>query len=267
MNNVGLGCFKCGKVQGSIRGKIRKLSDGNTLADRNPEVIKIWSILNEKTPYEYAPHSHEIVYWKCLNNHKDYKQQINVKMMQGQGCPKCGKINMSKKSRKKYSEKFYYIVNENNHEVLTEYTLSHDPIVIDFKCGHLPHITTPHNYLAGGRCPKCTTSNGESIIHEYLDKMGEFYVTQLKLHNNRFYDIYLPKYNLIIEVHGLQHYEEVDIFQSTLEEVQSNDREKEEFAIMLGYDYMVIDYREHKPKKVLERFIHQFDKYKKLNKS
>lgn len=65
--------------------------------------------------------------------------------------------------------------------------------------------------------------------------------------NNRRYDFYLPKYNLIIETHGEQHYEEAfkNIQGSrTLKEEQENDKYKYKIAMNNSIDeYIVIDCR------------------------
>ena len=40
-----------------------------------------------------------------------------------------------------------------------------------------------------------------------------------------------------------------------------NDYEKEKLAVSKGYNYMVVDYKEHKPELALERFKEQFRFY------
>lgn len=61
------------------------------------------------------------------------------------------------------------------------------------------------------------------------------------------YDFYIPKYNMIIETHGLQHYKEMSNkskFKRTLQEEQENDRIKEQLAKDNDIEhYVVIDCR------------------------
>lgn len=65
------------------------------------------------------------------------------------------------------------------------------------------------------------------MICDYLLENKIKYTQQLRLKNNRKYDIYIDKYNLIVEVHGVQHYEDSRKFtKRTLEEEQENDRKK-----------------------------------------
>lgn len=58
------------------------------------------------------------------------------------------------------------------------------------------------------------------------------------------YDFFLPDYNLIIEMHGMQHYEESTFTSRTLAEEQENDKNKYEYATQNNIkDYIVIDIR------------------------
>ena len=56
------------------------------------------------------------------------------------------------------------------------------------------------------------------------------------------YDFYLPKQNLIIEYHGVQHYKEVKEFFLPLKEQQKIDSWKEAQAKENGINYLVISY-------------------------
>lgn len=59
------------------------------------------------------------------------------------------------------------------------------------------------------------------------------------------YDFYIPSLNMVIEVHGIQHYEDIKRMKSrTLIEEQENDKLKKELALSNGIDkYIVIDCR------------------------
>lgn len=67
---------------------------------------------------------------------------------------------------------------------------------------------------------------------------------------NRWYDIYLPKYNTIIEINGLQHYEPVMLPDRTLKSAEKihlecieADKLKYDSAIAHGISYYIIDAR------------------------
>ena len=58
------------------------------------------------------------------------------------------------------------------------------------------------------------------------------------------YDIYLEKFNIIIENHGIQHYEDISFWEKTLAEEQENDMFKETLARNNGIvNYIVLDCR------------------------
>lgn len=169
-------------------------------------------------------------------------------------CPKCQNV-----CQEQAEERFLKRLKENGHTPKTKYKKLKAKVLIDFNCGHKPQWVTPSNYNSGKRCKECRESKGEKIIKNYLKDNNIEYKTGYRLSNGKFYDIYLVEYNLIVEVNGIQHYEEVDFFGNrTLEEERRNDKEKEEFAKSLGYNYMIVDYREHIPELALERFLKQF---------
>lgn len=88
------------------------------------------------------------------------------------------------------------------------------------------------------RCMSCSDgfSYPEKLTKNILDKLGISYTTQYKfLNSNHRYDFYLCDYNVIIETHGSQHYEEKGRKGArTLKEEQENDRYKRELAIANG---------------------------------
>lgn len=68
-------------------GKVHPLDSLGTLY---PEVLKIWSNKNKKSPYEYMPFSRKRVWWKCKNGkHEDYYRIINSSNNANFNCPEC----------------------------------------------------------------------------------------------------------------------------------------------------------------------------------
>jgi very-short-patch-repair endonuclease len=189
--------------------------------------------------------------WIIANNYK-----------MGFGCNRC-----SRKNSEQAEEELIDLVNENNHTLLSKYQTSMTKVLIDFNCGHEPHWITPSDYKNGYGCPVCKESKGERIIREYLEKQGITFKQEYKFPDSRKrYDFMLPFENTIIEVHGLQHYDDATFYNKrgrrTLKQIQEIDRIKKEYAESLGYNYIVVDYREHKPQLALERFIEFFNKLK-----
>lgn len=88
----------------------------------------------------------------------------------------------------------------------------------------------------------------EKFMFNVLTQLDVEFITQLsrtvfKWCKDYRYDIYIPKYNMIIETNGLQHYKETS-FKMSLQETQENDKFKKELALNNGIKhYIVIDCR------------------------
>lgn len=80
-------------------------------------------------------------------------------------------------------------------------------------------------------------------------QLGEYFRAQLsktilKWCGNYRYDFYIDKFNMIIETHGRQHYEENANWEKSLSEIQENDKNKERFARVNGiHNYIILDCR------------------------
>ena len=78
----------------------RQVHPNDSLAMIYPEVISRWSDKNSKTPYEYAPHSEEKVFFKCPSNkHNDYLQKIANAVIYEFRCPDCSLEETSERMR------------------------------------------------------------------------------------------------------------------------------------------------------------------------
>ena len=90
----------------------------------------------------------------------------------------------------------------------------------------------------------------EKFMISLLNQLKVKYIYQLsrttfKWCGNYRYDFYIPKYNIIIEMNGRQHYKETKGFYRTLEQEQGNDKIKRELANNKGIkQYIIIDCRE-----------------------
>lgn len=98
----------------------------------------------------------------------------------------------------------------------------------------------------GFSCPKCSesTSYSERLMGNVLSSLKEVsYMTQLSATTFKWcdkyrYDFYIPSLNMIIETHGIQHYENSSRGRS-LEEEQNNDRLKRELALSNGIKHYI----------------------------
>lgn len=106
---------------------------------------------------------------------------------------------------------------------------------------------TPNSHLTGpAGCSKCKESKGESRIRVFLEKHGLEYIKEYKTVPFQYrYDFYIPKYNMLIEHHGHQHFRPVELFggmQQYLDRIK-NDEIKRDIAKQHGYYLLETDFR------------------------
>ena len=154
-------------------------------------------------------HSDDLIECKCL-----YCGRINKKTIydyiRGRGCfCQCS-------TEQKTTEDFLKELDD-DYELLDEYKRAYTKVTLRHKsCGFIYKVT-PHNYLTGRRCPRCSRmeSKGEKQVQNFLDKHNIRYIREYPVniegHNLRF-DFYLPKKNKYIEYQGRQHYYPIDYF-------------------------------------------------------
>lgn len=178
----------------------------------------------------------------------EYKQSWEKHKL-GHGCYKC-KLDRISKLKTKSCKQYYSECKENSIDIPIEYYIS-DSTPIKHKCskGHI-YSQTPSNHLRGQGCPICNESHGERFIKNYLDTKHIKYIPQktfkdLKDKKLLSYDFYLPKYNVLIEYQGKQHYESVSFNgkdYTDLEKQQHHDKMKREYAKKNGYKLLELHY-------------------------
>ena len=122
------------------------------------------------------------------------------------------------------------------------------------ECQNCKYIyTTRESRLSS--CPVCgirSTYSERFIFSIFIQSKTDFEVQkEFEWLENRWYDVYLPKYNAIVEIHGLQHYEPVKLkdrenkpIEENFKECVESDKLKQDAAINNGLKYYVIDARE-----------------------
>lgn len=85
----GRGCPKCG-MQRFFESRT-KPKEGNSLADKYPELIQEWHPTKngDKTPWDYRPHSNKTVWWQCRFGHEWTSSIHNRTASKPRGCPEC----------------------------------------------------------------------------------------------------------------------------------------------------------------------------------
>ena len=181
--------------------------------------------------------------FKCKQGHI-YKQRVS-KHLNGHGCYICrGGIH-------KPSQVYLQECKERGQDLpIEDYINSHTKIKHKCSKGHI-YEQTPDMHIGKYKqgCQVCNESHGEKFIRNYLDKNNIKYIPQkkfkdLKDKNYLSYDFYLPKYKILIEYQGKQHYEECNYFggEEQLKKQQVHDKLKREYAKNNGYKLLELKY-------------------------
>lgn len=124
-------------------------------------------------------------------------------------------------------------------------------VVKCLQCNNTYVRSESHLRDRGAKCPVCSDgiSYPTKFVVSFLNQLKVEYQREFKIEgiNDKRYDFYLPKYNCIIEVHGIQHYNGSfeRIGGRTLQEEQENDRIKRELALEKEIKYYIeLDCRE-----------------------
>lgn len=195
---------------------------------------------------------------------KEYKDELWVTegaiLSQKQGCSCCGNAN------KIIVENINSIYKTNpwmipymGEECAKTHTYNSDeliyPICPDCKKVRKKKIAIKTIYKTHSIACSCSDgiSYSEKMMFIVLDNLGLNFCTQLskttfKWCNKYRYDFYFEYNNekYIIEMNGIQHYEENDNWEMSLNEVQKNDRLKKKLALSNGIkeeNYIIIDCR------------------------
>ena len=102
-------------------------------------------------------------------------------------------------------------------------------------------------HLKGYTCPICKESHGEKIIRYFLIRNNLLFETNKKFDNcknikNLSYDFFIPKYNLLVEYDGKQHFYSIDKWggDKRLKKQVENDNKKNEYAQKNGFNIIRI---------------------------
>lgn len=114
-------------------------------------------------------------------------------------------------------------------------------------------VSNIYNFRSIGCICSDKISYGEKVFYNVLEQLGIGFITQLSKTNFKWckdylYDFYINNYNILIEIHGEQHYVQTTRKNArSLEEEQSNDKLKQELALVNNIEeenYIIIDCRE-----------------------
>ena len=179
--------------------------------------------------------------------------------LSGRGCPKCG--GNYRPTTDEFIERARQLHPEYDYSKVNYVNTASKVIIICPKHGEF--LMSPRDFLSGSGCPKCSESKGERIIRNWLEKHKFYYERQCRLPGLKHYpyDFYLPKFNLLIEYNGEQHYKELPFFhrkQGSFENQLMRDSIKKDYAEKEGYELLVIPFWEQNniEKILLEKLLH-----------
>jgi DNA-directed RNA polymerase subunit RPC12/RpoP/predicted transcriptional regulator len=198
----------------------------------------------------------------CLNcNYQNNISEGHLK--EGIGCPVCANqvVKIGVNDMWTTNQELAKLLNDSKDGYKF---MQNSNLKTDWKCAECENIIrnkspSQINYF-GLSCPKCSDkiSYPEKITYNLLSQLNTEFETQkiFKWSDNKRYDFYINNMNVIIEVHGGQHYEESCRGRTLIEE-KGNDRFKERVAKENGISkYIVIDARyselEHIKKSLLD---------------
>ncbi len=187
-------------------------------------------------------------FWQIADNHAH-----------GAECPSCYKEATAGRhllGRDKFVEKSIEVHGDYYNYEKVEY--KGNKIKVEISCPlHGPFWQKPNGHVSGAGCPRCKIfrSRGEKKIERFLRKHGFFYEQQktfddclspLNGYRKLRYDFYIPNNRVLLEFHGLQHYESVEWFGGiqAFGKAQIRDQYKQEYALRNNYKFCVISHKQ-----------------------
>lgn len=228
-----------------------RLSNETSLAAKLPELAKQWHQTKngDSSPNDVTLFSSLKIWWVCEEEH-EWKSKVNYRA-DGGGCPYCSNRKLLKGFNDMWttnSQLASLLANKNDGYKFTQSSEKK----VDWKCLDCDlviksrKINQIKNY--GLSCPRCSDGKSfpEKVMYSMLLQLQVNFVPEktFKWLKDKRYDFYLPDYDMIIEVHGSQHYIEgfKHFHGGDLEEVQENDYNKETTARLNGIkEYIAID--------------------------
>lgn len=220
---------------------------------------KYWNYeKNTVNPYEISPSGDSFVWIKCQEKgyHGSYKVTCNHFTGRNSRCPYChSKIHFFDSLGFLYHDIARMIVEDERNGITWEDTYLIAPNSnksFYFKCNNCGFKKKKKKKLCdiqsfGYSCEYCSDgiSIPEKFLANVLNQLNVDFITQYNPSwiDNKRYDFYIPDLNMIIEVHGKQHYEGI-IQRKTLKEQQDNDEYKMKKALENNIEkYITIDCR------------------------
>lgn len=232
-----------------------KFTSTNSLAYINPQLASEWHPTKngELTPYDISKCNGKKVWWLGICGHQ-WEAKISNRNTNESKCPYCSNNKVLKGFNDMWTTNPSLASLLLNPEDGYKY-IEGSNVKLNWKCSQCSVIIRNRqstsiiksNYV----CNNCSDgfSYPEKVMFNLLRELNSnfIYETSFEWSNNKRYDFYIPSLNIIIETHGMQHFEQTGRKGArTLKDEQSNDRYKYELAIVNGVkpeNYIIIDCR------------------------
>lgn len=206
--------------------------------------------------------------------HGFFKQYLSQHAC-GSGCRKCGIIKQKESqtySQEEIVDKLKSIYKDRLTYDRFEYRSIKGQVIVTC-VKHGDFTTNTSCLLNGSKCPKCRRSFGEEKIAQFLENNKIFYIEQFsditcKYKKRLYFDFMIPKYKIIIEYDGKQHFCQIDYFggASAFQETVQKDKIKNLWAKDNGYQMIRISYKNKDSiDSILHRIINNQKVLDKLN--
>lgn len=217
-------------------------------------MVEEWSAENKKKPHQVFLHSNQIFIFDCRECHHIFRTQPNHCIRSGKGCPYCASQKLCDQENckicfeKSFASHPRMACWSEKNTLNPRMTFKGSNSRAVFQCDVCPteFDTRLYNVLTGYWCPGCKNKS-ESKMLAFLREEYPSCQTQLRYDWCRFsetnnmmpFDFGLEKEKILIELDGVQHFEQVSNWKSP-ESVQAKDIEKMRKAIEAGYSVIHI---------------------------
>ena len=188
--------------------------------------------------YDYT----KVVYVDCVTKvciicpiHGEFWQKP-VDHLRGAGCKHCACVNNGK-TTVLTTEDFIRkarLVHGNKYDYSLVHKDAKSTDIVPIICNkHGIFYQALQHHKRGSGCPHCQKSYGEERIDKFLklhdiefSRQHKMFNEDLFCKNKKFFvDFFLPKYNVVIEFNGAQHYRPVDFFGGQEKFIQQQNRD------------------------------------------
>ena len=246
LNNISNGVI-CGYCQNQkLCGNINCMDCFNKSFASNTRSVE-WSNKNNDLPINVFKNS-SITYLFDCNKCKHTYKTVPVSISAGSKCSFCANVSLcgkpectfcfEKSFQSDYRSEFWS--DKNDEKPINVFKHSEKKYMFDCKSCNRTYISTLANITGGNTWCSCTKNKTEAKLFKFLDSECKLDVKSQKKFdwcknkNHLRFDYYIPKYNLIIELDGPQHFKQVSNWVSP-KKTQKRDKYKMDLANKNGY--------------------------------